>query len=504
MRTDRLHSRIALLILSFLLMVPAVRGQDEEKNDTSRSDLIRAIRAADRNIEKLEARRKKEKTRQVDKLQAIKQENRNLADRILSLRLEIKKLFNQVEETKKKKERLEQKVRDKRTERTKAVQFVRDAKKKLQNLASGLPPSKDRQRQKKIIRETKGTVKNAGASVRTLLDVMIELLEEGVETQLFQSEVRTPDGRTRRARILRLGRSFIAYSTRQEDQTGIALKGDGRYHWQTDLPQRYRRRISEAMKRVDQGGAASGASSRVRLPVDPTTNLSLQLLRIGKSLRERLMAGGPVMIPLGLIAVIALLFVLERSYSLFGARWGMEKLVRDVLQRYNEGHPEDALALCRGKSGAIPNVLARVLEERNQSPEDLQDEIEEAILHEIPALERFLSALKVLAAVAPLLGLLGTVTGIIETFDVISVFGAGKQRIMAGGISETLITTATGLAIAIPILLLHGYFRSRADAVISDMERHATTLYNAVTGGGDIDQIEVDEESANETSDDAS
>jgi biopolymer transport protein ExbB len=120
------------------------------------------------------------------------------------------------------------------------------------------------------------------------------------------------------------------------------------------------------------------------------------------------------------------------------------------------------------------------LAHRDSPPALLDDAIQETLLHEFPKLERFLPSIRMLSSVAPMLGLLGTVTGIIATFDVITVVGSGQPRLMAGGIAEALITTATGLAIAIPGLLAHSVLAGKVDSIIADTERFAATLSNLV------------------------
>ena len=111
----------------------------------------------------------------------------------------------------------------------------------------------------------------------------------------------------------------------------------------------------------------------------------------------------------------------------------------------------------------------------------MEEAVLEAVLHETPVLERFLPMLAVLAGVAPMLGLLGTVTGMISTFDTIRMFGSGDPGLMAGGISEALIATASGLVVAIPLLLCHSWFSGRVDRVLADAQRHSTTLVNILS-----------------------
>jgi biopolymer transport protein ExbB len=132
--------------------------------------------------------------------------------------------------------------------------------------------------------------------------------------------------------------------------------------------------------------------------------------------------------------------------------------------------------LLEDKKGPVFRVLAAGLAARKATREVLDSVLEEAILKELPRLEKFLPTLQVLAAIAPLLGLLGTVTGMINTFQVITVYGAGDPRMMSGGISEALITTELGLAVAIPIILLHTWFARRVDVIIGDMEEKSVSL----------------------------
>jgi biopolymer transport protein ExbB len=112
--------------------------------------------------------------------------------------------------------------------------------------------------------------------------------------------------------------------------------------------------------------------------------------------------------------------------------------------------------------------------------EEMENALQEAILKEIPPMERFLSTLGMLAAIAPLLGLLGTVTGMIDTFHVITLHGTGDPRLMSGGISEALVTTMLGLSVAVPIMVAHTLFNRAVDRNIGQMEEKAVALVNII------------------------
>jgi biopolymer transport protein ExbB len=125
-------------------------------------------------------------------------------------------------------------------------------------------------------------------------------------------------------------------------------------------------------------------------------------------------------------------------------------------------------------------VIKAGLAARQEDRETLESTLQEAILHELPTVQRGIAMLAVLGAVAPLLGLLGTVTGMIDTFRVITLFGTSDPKLMSGGISEALVTTELGLAVAIPIMLCHTWLSRRSDHLIGDMEEKAVQLTNVI------------------------
>jgi biopolymer transport protein ExbB len=129
--------------------------------------------------------------------------------------------------------------------------------------------------------------------------------------------------------------------------------------------------------------------------------------------------------------------------------------------------------------------MAQALEHRGASREVIENSVQEAALRELGRLDRFLPTLSVLAAVAPLLGLLGTVSGMIETFQTIAEFGSGDVRLMSGGISEALLTTQLGLGVAIPVMLVHHLFERRADRLVADMEERGTAFSVSLLRGAD-------------------
>ena len=195
--------------------------------------------------------------------------------------------------------------------------------------------------------------------------------------------------------------------------------------------------------------------------VDPSRGALLGLLVQTPSLQERIDQGGLVgyVIITLLVLGIALALVRIVSLSLTGAKVSAQK---------------------KSSSANTDNPLGRIMQayeqNRGMSVENLQLKLDDAILKELPSLERGLSTIKVLAAISPMMGLLGTVTGMIETFQAITLFGTGDPKMMAGGISQALITTVLGLVAAIPLILLHSIASGRSKAVIEVLEEQSAGI----------------------------
>ena len=177
---------------------------------------------------------------------------------------------------------------------------------------------------------------------------------------------------------------------------------------------------------------------------------------------EKAQQGGVVGYVIMALALIGILMAIFRFVvlSAVGA-----KISR---QKKNIENPSDDNPLGR--------VLSVYTKDQSVDTETLELRLDEAVLREIPPLERGLSALKILAAVGPLLGLLGTVTGMIITFQQIQLFGTGDPKLMAGGISQALTTTVQGLIMAIPMVLLHAFLSSRSKALIQVLEEESAGI----------------------------
>ena len=219
--------------------------------------------------------------------------------------------------------------------------------------------------------------------------------------------------------------------------------------------QRYREKLDE-FSRADSGLHAVG--------IDPTRGQLLSLIIQLPNVMERIQQGGVVGYVIIGLGVLALLVALERliSLSVTGARIASQR--RKLDQPGN-------------------NPLGRILKVYQNNPqadtETLELKLSEAILHETPRISRMLMLLKIIAVVAPLLGLLGTVTGMIITFQAITLYGTGDPKLIAGGLSQALMTTVMGLIVAIPTVLMHTLVASRARRLNQILEEQAAGLIAA-------------------------
>ncbi len=205
-------------------------------------------------------------------------------------------------------------------------------------------------------------------------------------------------------------------------------------------------------------------------------------VRAKKDLATETKSGGVIAYIIVLVGLLASLMIAFRLISLTVTGAATKSFADEIVELVAKGRIQAAQQLARAKRSPIGRVLEVTLRSLNRDREILDDIVHEAVLHELPKIERFGAAIVLFAAVAPLLGLLGTVTGMISTFDVITEFGTGDPRMLSGGIAEALITTKFGLIVAIPTLLLGTLLNNRADSLIADIQHSALRVINASAG----------------------
>jgi len=233
-------------------------------------------------------------------------------------------------------------------------------------------------------------------------------------------------------------------------------------------------------EKVDAASRALVTTGTGQLALDATLGNAFKLSALKVSLYDKLAEGGLVMIPLLGLGLASLLVGFVKWIQLTRVRLVSEADLQKVLGHVEEEKPEAALAHARAIPGPAGELLTAAVEHADEKKEYIEEVLYEKMLGARVKLERGIPFLALTATVGPLLGLLGTVTGMIATFKLISSFGSGDPKLLAAGISEALIATATGMAVAIPALLLHAFLSRKAKGIIGSMEQTAVGFINGV------------------------
>ena len=335
-------------------------------------------------------------------------------------------------------------------------------------------------------------VPNTIGAVQGFMDDLL-IRHELTYTQSYGREVSQvgsrPDVKVNR---LRLGTVFLGEVAQDNGDVQALLRSgalQGKvFEWNATLPPEMAGNVKQA---VVQAGNAEGAATVV-IPLDVLQNKAIKNaitdtkeLTVTEQFKEFFKKGGIVMYPLMLVAIFALLLCLERFLVLsFRGHLG-RRFLKKLNALVKESRYEDAANLCLKKETSLSLVLFAVLNRARDKREDAERSLQEAMLREQPKLERRMGLLAAMGTIAPLLGLLGTVTGIITLFTVITEVGTNDARVLAGGISEALVTTETGLVIAIPVMILHGLLSEKIEKVTSEMYVQSTSLLNRIFGKKD-------------------
>jgi biopolymer transport protein ExbB len=185
---------------------------------------------------------------------------------------------------------------------------------------------------------------------------------------------------------------------------------------------------------------------------------------------ESLKAGGAVMIPLLLLPFWALSLILYKGFQIYGRRKLFSRQFKTFSALTSAGRFDEALGFAKTGKGMMARVFQEALERRGRDRHAAERAVRELIFHEIPVINRNLNTLAVIAGAAPLIGLLGTISGMITLFAAVTHYGTGDPKFLAGGISEALITAKTGLAVAIPALFAHDILRTAKDKLLAEIE----------------------------------
>lgn len=297
---------------------------------------------------------------------------------------------------------------------------------------------------------------------------------------------------------LRLGTVFLGEIER--DGAGIqALIRSGNlqgkiFEWNATLPESIAGDVRQAVlnaakvqKQAEESEEENSSVAIVSIPLDVLQNKAIKSaisdtkdLSLGEEFLAWFKKGGLVMYPLSLAALFALFLFFERLIVVSRRAHISRRFAKKMDSLVKEQKYEEAADLCLRHESSLSMVLFSVLNKARESRGIAEKSLQEALLREQPKLERRMSLLAAVGSIAPLLGLLGTVTGIITLFTVITEVGTNDARILAGGISEALVTTEAGLIIAIPVMILHGLLSEKIEKVTSELYVQSTALLNKI------------------------
>ncbi|MGM0381374.1 MAG: MotA/TolQ/ExbB proton channel family protein [bacterium] len=190
--------------------------------------------------------------------------------------------------------------------------------------------------------------------------------------------------------------------------------------------------------------------------------------------------GGWFMVPLGVCSVLAVGFAIERVLYLWRQRTDVESFWSEAEEPLKAGNWNELRQICKEYSGLVPEVILVAAETDPRSEENVQSELQDFSIVVNNDLQQFLPALDFIARVSPLLGLLGTVAGMIRTFSAIAQVGPGNPELLAGGISQALVTTATGLTVGITALLFHHLLSRSVDNILHELEVGSRRILTAI------------------------
>ena len=202
---------------------------------------------------------------------------------------------------------------------------------------------------------------------------------------------------------------------------------------------------------------------------------------------ELVKAGGWLMLPIILCSIAAVAICIERFFALNPEKIAPPHLLAEVWDWIKNNQVSASKLRDLKQSSPLGRILAAGLSNSRHGRDVMKESIQEAASHVVHDLERYLNTLGTIAAVAPLLGLLGTVIGMIKVFTAIMLQGTGNAGVLAGGISEALITTAAGLSVAIPALIMHRFYSRRIDTVVVTLEQETIKLVDALHGERKVD-----------------
>ena len=307
---------------------------------------------------------------------------------------------------------------------------------------------------------------NYQPALRTIFEKADGLIEELSKVEVTKGPFYLNDGTEKLGTIVRIG-NIARYGIDGSNAGALVPAGENKF------------KIYNAPEAAETARAFAEGRMPEQLEIFIYENADKEIAdKEEKTLYSVINSGGIIGWVIMGLGAVGLLLALLRAIFLSGAKSATLPLAKETLSNLLEGGQDKALDFLHEKKGATARVLKATVRNLDGDREHVEDVVAESIMHESGRLDRFGSAIMVIAAVSPLLGLLGTVTGMIATFDIITEFGTGDPKLLSGGISIALVTTELGLIVAIPMLLLGNMLSAWAEKIKDAMEHSALHLIN--------------------------
>ena len=302
-----------------------------------------------------------------------------------------------------------------------------------------------------------------------LLNASLDRIERLMGGDSFKGRALSPNGVVERGKFVLVGPVSVFSSEESENGGLVRLQLGSPEPTVIDLGDKRRNSVR-----------ALAESKSGMLPVDASLGNALKIAATEDTFLEHLKKGGPVMIPILGLGIAAILIALFRWVDLSQNRLVSPEDLQLVLSCIKADNVQKAKEHAAKMKGVVGDILAMAIENCGEKTEYIEEILYERMLSAKPSLQRMLPFIALTAATAPLLGLLGTVTGMINTFNMITVFGTGDPRMLSAGISEALITTKFGLVVAVPALICHAVVSRKAKGILGSMEQVTVGFVNGL------------------------
>ena len=303
-----------------------------------------------------------------------------------------------------------------------------------------------------------------------LLSLSINRIEELVGGTQFDGEALDGDGKVREGSFVLSG-PLAYFEEKGGNLVGITQSG-------RDLKPRIFE-LQEPHSSILRSYFESKGESDASLPVDVTLGDAVKVAAAEDTALEHIQKGGTWAYPIVIAAAVSLIIALFKYFQLSGISFPKSKAVTEIIRKMEEGDKEGAMKYAQKLKGPFKTMFSAGISKCTEGKKMVDESMYEELLATQPKLESYLPVIQVTAATAPLMGLLGTVTGMIKTFKQITLFGTGDAKSLSEGISEALITTELGLVAAIPSLILYAILSRKTKAILSEMERLSSLFLNA-------------------------